>query len=60
MVTGTKKIGEGNKHLDVIHEYIFTDFKAKWKKYKIHKYKINNNNNSTNTKHENKVKYEGY
>jgi hypothetical protein len=54
VVTGTKKIREGNKHLDVIHEYIFTDFTAKWKKSKIH------NDNSTNTKHEYKVKYEGY
>jgi len=33
-----------------------TDFKAKWIKSKINKYKINN----TKTKHEFKVKYEGY
>jgi hypothetical protein len=51
------EIGEGNQHLDVI--YISLDFKAKWKKSKINKYKINNNNN-TNTKHEYKDKYERY
>ena len=50
------EIREGNKHLDVI--CIFTDFKAKRIKSKIHKYKINRNN--TITKHEFKVKSEGY
>ena len=56
-VTGIMEIGEGNQHLDVIYKSL--DFKAKWKKSKINKYKINNNNN-TNTKHEYKVKYERY
>ena len=51
------KIGEGNKHFDAKSIYL-TDFKAKWIKYKINKYMINSNN--TNTKHEIKVKYEGY
>jgi hypothetical protein len=40
-----------------IHVYL-TDFKEKWIKSKINNYKINSNN--TITKHEFKVKYEGY
>jgi len=40
-----------------IHTYL-TDFKAKQIKSKINKYKISNNN--INTKHDFKVKYEGY
>ena len=41
----------------LIHIYL-TYFKAKRIKSKINNYKINNNN--TITKHEFKVKYEGY
>ena len=40
-----------------IHIYL-TDFKANWIKSKINNYNIDSNN--TNTKHEFKVKYEGY
>ena len=51
------EIGEWNEHSDVKSLYL-TDFKGKRIKSKISKYMTNSNN--TNTKHEIKVKYEGY
>jgi hypothetical protein len=47
-----------NVLLDCVIWCNFTDFNPKQIKSKIDKYKINNNN--TSTKHEFKVKYEGY
>jgi len=47
-----------NSHFDVIYIVYLTDFNAKRIKCKIDKYKINNYN--TSTKHEFKVKDEGY
>ena len=57
VVTGTMGAEEGNERLDIIH--ISLQISRQNEKNLKSTNKINNNNN-TNTKHEYKVKYEGY